>query len=512
MSEGLRGRRVVVIGAAVAGAAAAEALTAEGADVLVSETRPAEELDELVRLRALGVDVAGGGHDPSHLEGATLVVTSPGVPQDAPVLAWAAASGIPVWGELELGARLCDVPYLAVTGTNGKTTTTGMIASCLRAAGHDAVACGNIGHPFPLAAREGHDVLVVEASSFQLRFVETFHPRVSVLLNLAPDHLDWHGSELAYVDAKRRIVQAQGPGDTHVGNRDDEGAAAVSAAAPCPVVWFSMGAPQDGEVGYIDGELVSRIAGTESLGPVDGERAGFREDAAAAVAASQMFGASAESIRRGIASFTPENHRGEVVALVDGVRFVDNSKATNVHAALAAIDGVEGAVLIAGRSRQRGGPVAAPFAGGPPRRGRRDRRSRRRDRVRLRGVGTGPPLRLDRGGDDRGAGAVAPARHGAARTGVRQLGHVPRLRGTRGSLRRGRARADGGGGCPWLIGHPRSRRPVPRNPSAHGGVSRGGVGARPNADHRRLGRRRFAWCAHRRDVHGRIPPPSPAPA
>ena len=150
------------------------------------------------------------------------------------MLAWAAASGIPVWGELELGARLCDVPYLAVTGTNGKTTTTGMIASCLRAAGHDAVACGNIGHPFPLAAREGHDVLVVEASSFQLRFVETFHPRVSVLLNLAPDHLDWHGSEQAYVDAKRRIVQVQGPGDTHVGNRDDARAAAVSAARSLP--------------------------------------------------------------------------------------------------------------------------------------------------------------------------------------------------------------------------------------------------------------------------------------
>ncbi len=129
--------------------------------------------------------------------------------------------GIPVWGELELGARLCEVPYLAVTGTNGKTTTTGMIASCLRAGGLDAVACGNIGHPFPLAAREGHDALVVEASSFQLRFVETFHPRVSVLLNLAPDHLDWHGSEEAYVDAKRAVMRAQGDGDVHVGNRDD---------------------------------------------------------------------------------------------------------------------------------------------------------------------------------------------------------------------------------------------------------------------------------------------------
>jgi UDP-N-acetylmuramoylalanine--D-glutamate ligase len=337
-----------VVGAGVAGAAAAEALVVEGADVLVSETRPSGELDSLPRLRELGVDIAAGGHDPSHLDGATLVVTSPGVPQDAPVLTWAAERGIPVWGELELGARLCDVPYLAVTGTNGKTTTTGMIASCLRAGGHDAVACGNIGHPFPLAVREGHDVLVVEASSFQLRFVETFHPRVSVLLNLAPDHLDWHGSERAYVEAKRNIVRSQGEGDTHVGNRDDAGAAAVSAVAPCPVVWFRRGAPDEGEVGYIDGTLVSRRAGTESLGPVDGERAGYREDAAAAAAASLAFGVSPEAIRRGIAGFTPAHHRGEVVALVDGVRFVDNSKATNVHAALAALDGVRDAVLIAG--------------------------------------------------------------------------------------------------------------------------------------------------------------------
>jgi UDP-N-acetylmuramoylalanine--D-glutamate ligase len=191
-------------------------------------------------------------------------------------------------------------------------------------------------------------VLVVEASSFQLRFVETFHPRVSVLLNLDPDHLDWHGSEQAYVDAKRTIMRAQGEGDVHVGNRDDARAAAVSSEAPCPVVWFGRGTPNEGEVGYVDGTLMSRVAGSEALGPVDGERAGYREDAAAAAAASLGFGVSPVAIRQGIASFTPAHHRGEVVALVDGVRFVDNSKATNVHAALAAIDGVEGAVLIAG--------------------------------------------------------------------------------------------------------------------------------------------------------------------
>ena len=122
---------------------------------------------------------------------------------------------------MELGARVAEVPYLGVTGTNGKTTTTSMIETCLRADGVDAVACGNIGHPFPEAAREGHEVLVVECSSFQLRMQESFHPRVSVLLNLAPDHLDEHGSFEAYAEIKARIYAGQGPEDTHVGNRED---------------------------------------------------------------------------------------------------------------------------------------------------------------------------------------------------------------------------------------------------------------------------------------------------
>lgn len=351
MSGAFAHHRAVVVGAGVAGAAAARVLLEEGADVSISEARHADQVERLAELRALGVPVATGGHRAEHLDGATLVVTSPGVPQDEAILSWATELGIPIWGELELGARLCDASYLAVTGTNGKTTTTGMIASCLRAGGLDAVACGNNGRPFTVAAREGHDALVVEASSFQLRFVETFHPRVSVLLNLAPDHLDWHGSERAYADAKANVFGMQAGSDVHVGNRDDGPAAAVSALARCQVVWFRLDVPDDGEVGYVGGELVSRLGGETPLGPVDGDRAdraGHRADAAAAAAASLAFGVRAEAIGRGLASFIPERHRGEVVALVDGVRFIDNSKATNVHAALAAIEGVHDAVLIAG--------------------------------------------------------------------------------------------------------------------------------------------------------------------
>src|SRR6476659_10782690 len=198
MSGAFSDDRVVVIGAGVAGVAAARALAQEGAAVSVTEARPRELLGDLDGLEALGVEIAAGGHERCHLEGATLVVTSPGIPPSAEVRRWARERGIPVWGELELGARLVRVPYLAVKGTNGKTTTSGMLGACLRAAGIDAVTCGNIGFPFTTAVRADHEALVVEVSSFQLAVQERFHPQVSVLVNLAPDHLDYHGSFEAY--------------------------------------------------------------------------------------------------------------------------------------------------------------------------------------------------------------------------------------------------------------------------------------------------------------------------
>ncbi|HET7237240.1 MAG TPA: UDP-N-acetylmuramoyl-L-alanine--D-glutamate ligase, partial [Actinomycetota bacterium] len=261
MSGAFAGERAVVIGLGVAGASAARVLAAEGADVIVSEVRAETAL--AAELRSEGIEVADGGHAPEHLDGATVVVVSPGVPPGAPLLAWAAERGLPVWGEMELGARLVRVPYLAVTGTNGKTTVTGMLAACLQAAGIDAVSCGNIGNPFPAAARADHDALVVEVSSFQLAVQSSFHPVVSVLLNLAPDHLDWHRSFDAYRDAKARVFALQGPGDVHVGNRDDEAASALSAEAPCDVRWFTLAEPGPDGAGFVDGRLVAGWSGAE---------------------------------------------------------------------------------------------------------------------------------------------------------------------------------------------------------------------------------------------------------
>ena len=355
MSGRFDGERAVVIGAGVAGRAAARALVHEGAVVRITEARDRGTIEELDGLEAIGVEVRGGGHRPADLDDATLVLTSPGIPPSADVLAWARERGLRVWGELELGARLASVPYLAVTGTNGKTTTTGMLAACLRAGDLDAVACGNIGRPFPSAALEAHDVLVVEASSFQLAEQRSFHPRVSVLLNVAEDHLDWHGSVEAYEAAKALVYANQADaGDVHVGNRDDDRSAAVSSGAPCDVVWFRGDAPASGEVGYRDGHLVSRLGGDADLGPIGDARVGFRADAAAAAAAALAYGVGADAVRAGLAAYTPEPHRGETVATVDGVRFLDDSKATNVHAALAAIDGVEGPLVLIAGGRAKG--------------------------------------------------------------------------------------------------------------------------------------------------------------
>jgi UDP-N-acetylmuramoylalanine--D-glutamate ligase len=360
------GQKVVVVGLAESGIAAALTLAGRGAAVLVTEIRPREQVSEqAMRVEAAGARVAAGGHRPSHLEDADLVVTSPGVPEGAPVLVWARERGIPIWSELELGARLTRCPYVVVTGTNGKTTTTQMIAAAMRTGGLDAIACGNVGYPFSVAAGEEHQALSVEVSSFQLRFQQSLHPRVSVLLNIAPDHLDWHGTFEAYRESKRRVFESQLGDDVHVGNRDDAQGAGVSSQAPCRLVWFTVTEPRDGEVGYEDGRLTSRLDAERDLGPVPWHAPWLLANAAAAAAASISFGVDPEAVAEALRSFEPLPHRGEVVTEISGVRFVDDSKATNPHAAMASIEAHERVVLIAGGLSK--GVDLSPLASAAPR-------------------------------------------------------------------------------------------------------------------------------------------------
>jgi UDP-N-acetylmuramoylalanine--D-glutamate ligase len=373
--EELRGRRVLVVGYAVSGRSAAGALLDLGAEVRVTEERTLAGLrasadgapEGVPGVDALDVDLRTGGHRVDHMDDVDLVILSPGVTERAPVVAWAEARGIPVWNEVELGARLTRVPYVAVTGTNGKTTTSEMVAAILRESGLRARACGNVGYPLTLAAREPFDALAVEVSSFQLRFQSSLHPTSSALLNVAPDHLDWHGSMDAYGAAKARIFTNQGPGEVHVGNADDPVAAAISRGAPCEVRWFRSGLPErDGDVGVVEDRVVARVGGrAEGLGRPRSSTRAFLADAAAAAAASLAFGVEPAAAAAALERFEPLPHRGSVVAEAGDVRFVDDSKATNLHATLAALEGRTGVVLIAGG--QAKGVDLSPLATAAPR-------------------------------------------------------------------------------------------------------------------------------------------------
>jgi UDP-N-acetylmuramoylalanine--D-glutamate ligase len=228
--------------------------------------------------------------------------------------------------------------WLAVTGTNGKTTTVGMLAAILRAAGRDAVACGNIGYPVVDAVRAGHAVLAVELSSFQLHWSPSIRPVAGCVLNVADDHLDWHGSLDAYAAAKARALSAT---DVAVAGVDDPAAAALLAASPAPRrVGVTLGEPGPDQLGVVDGMLVDRAFGGGALAAVEAVHppgAPGVTDALAAAALARAVGAGPDAVRAGLDDFRPGPHRGGVVGTVGGVRYVDDSKATNPHAAEAAL-------------------------------------------------------------------------------------------------------------------------------------------------------------------------------
>ncbi|CCH34151.1 UDP-N-acetylmuramoyl-L-alanine--D-glutamate ligase [Actinosynnema sp. NPDC047251] len=346
----LAGRHVLVAGAGVTGRSAAEALLAAGASVLVTDGS-ADRLEALEPLLPGVALVPGLVAPPPEVE---LVVTSPGWRPDSPLLLAAEAAGVEVVGEVELawrmGLELADPPaWLAVTGTNGKTTTVGMLESVLRAAGIDAVACGNVGLPVVDALLAGHRVLAVELSSFQLHWSPSVRPAAGVLLNLAEDHLDWHGSFEAYGAAKARVLT----GEIAVAGADDPYVAGLLTGSTAPVhVGFTLGAPEEGQLGVLDGDLVDRAFGPDTvLASVADVRPGGPSgiaDALAAAALARAHGVSPEAVRQGLRDFRPGAHRAEFVAEADGVRYVNDSKATNPHAAGASLRSYDSVVWVAG--------------------------------------------------------------------------------------------------------------------------------------------------------------------
>ncbi|MEB2313293.1 MAG: UDP-N-acetylmuramoyl-L-alanine--D-glutamate ligase [Sorangiineae bacterium] len=338
----LEGKRVVVVGLGRSGVSAARLCRARGAEVVATDSAPDRQLSP--EARALDVTLVAGGHQGVRFEEADLIVVSPGVPTFAE-LAAAEAAGVPVIGELELAGRLVTAPIVLIGGTNGKSTTTTLAARLLEAAGARVFAGGNLGTPLSEAVGGDYDVLVVEASSFQLERVPTLHAHVNVLLNITEDHLDRYSSFDEYARAKGNGFVSQTAGDVAIIPAGDALCAREAGRGRARVVTFGEGGDFT-----VDGDEVVEGGTRYSLAQSELHGRHNYSNAAAAIAAARALRTPPELIEVGLARFHPLAHRMALAGVVRGIRFYDDSKGTNVGAAVTALTGLAEprAVLIAG--------------------------------------------------------------------------------------------------------------------------------------------------------------------
>ncbi|HUX44495.1 MAG TPA: UDP-N-acetylmuramoyl-L-alanine--D-glutamate ligase [Terracidiphilus sp.] len=342
----LKGKKVLVVGLGKSGLAAALFLRRRGAQVTVSDVRSAEALaKDIPALLEEGIMVESGGHGLLTFRRQDLIVVSPGVPLDTPELAQVKSFGLPVIGELELAARFLKGRSVAITGSNGKTTTTALLGEILRKAGLPTLVGGNIGVPVIALIEESTEETwsVLEVSSFQLESTEQFHPNIAVILNITPDHLDRHGTFENYARAKERIFAAQTEQDFAVLNADNARAASAASRTAAQVYWFSLERPVKQGAWVEGGFLVFRHdkdSAPEKVIPLSGiplKGEHNVENVLAAVCAARLAGAQVEDIRKAIEEFKAVEHRLEYVATLNGVEFYNDSKATNVDATAKAI-------------------------------------------------------------------------------------------------------------------------------------------------------------------------------
>ncbi|HLF43774.1 MAG TPA: UDP-N-acetylmuramoyl-L-alanine--D-glutamate ligase [Acidimicrobiia bacterium] len=333
--------RILVLGAAVSGLAAARLGRSRG----LSVTMYAEE--DSSQALSQGFALATGGWDPVLLNGIDVVVASPGFSERSLPIVESLEWGIPVWSEIEFAWRHLTKPIAAVTGTNGKTTVTEATSAMLEASGIGAPAAGNIGSPLSDFVDEPSDSLVVEVSSFQLRFIETFHPVAAAVTNVAVDHLDWHGSEISYRSAKSRIFLNQDETDLLVYDADDEGAATLVTGSVSELFPVSGSRLPAGGGGVEEGHLVIGEVDIAIEDLVSADSIHLVNLATASALALRM-GGTAEGVTRAAKDFSPGAHRRTVVGTSGDVRWIDDSKATNPHAAIASIRSHDSVILIAG--------------------------------------------------------------------------------------------------------------------------------------------------------------------
>ncbi|WP_282691792.1 UDP-N-acetylmuramoyl-L-alanine--D-glutamate ligase [Streptomyces sp. CC208A] len=359
-----RGKRVTVAGLGVSGIPAARALATRGAVVTVVNDGD----DERSRAQAAGLEAEGIavrlGDGATLPAGTELVVTTPGWQPDKPLFTAAAEAGVEIWGDVELAWRLRGpeaAPWLAITGTNGKTTTTRMLASILEAAGLRTAAVGNIGVSLldAVLGEETYDVLAVELSSYQLHWAPSVRAHSAAVLNLAPDHLDWHGSMEAYAADKGRVYE--GNRIACVYNVADKATEDLVREADveegCRAIGFTLGTPGPSQLGVVEGILVDRAfvenrqKNAQELAEVADVQPPAPHNIANALAAAALaraFGVEPKAVRDGLRAFRPDPHRIELVEEVEGVTYVDDSKATNTHAAEASLAAYDPIVWIAG--------------------------------------------------------------------------------------------------------------------------------------------------------------------
>ncbi|HET6935974.1 MAG TPA: UDP-N-acetylmuramoyl-L-alanine--D-glutamate ligase [Candidatus Angelobacter sp.] len=349
----LKNKRALVVGLGRSGAASALFLQEHGAKVTVSDSKSEAQLQsDVPALLDRGVSIETGRHGERTFRDQDLIVVSPGVPSDQPQLQHARTLGIPVIGEVELAFRYLQGKVLAITGSNGKTTTTSLVGEILAKSGKKTLVGGNIGTPvISLAGKSSPDTMVVlEISSFQLETIEQFCPWIAAILNITPDHLDRHHTFQAYVDAKARIFENQKADDFAVLNADDPTCAGLKEKIKSSLFWFSRKQPVE-QGAYLKGEdIVFRQNGTEmvilSRHDIHLKGAHNLENVLAAVCMSMLAGCSPDQVRRGVSEFRAVEHRLELVSTIHGVAFYNDSKATNVDATVKALESFPGNIHI----------------------------------------------------------------------------------------------------------------------------------------------------------------------
>jgi len=361
VEDRIRGRKVGIVGMARSGVAIARLVQTLRGGPFVSDSAPADKLsDQCAELRNLDIPFEIGGHT-ERLLACDYLVVSPGVPPDIRILEQARGKGLPIFSEMEVASWVCPGPIVAITGANGKTTTTTLLGEIMTAAGLDTHVCGNIGRPLAdvVGLMKAESVAVLEVSSFQLEAISEFRPHVAAILNLTADHIDRHGSFEAYKKAKYRITENQGDDDVLVLNRDDAESMADNPASRASKVFFTTGSDQ-GCYTFVSAGWLWTQAGGGPHKVIRCDDIAIKgphnlQNSAAAVTMAAQFGVEPQVMARVLASFPGVEHRLEKAGVVAGVTFINDSKATNVDSVRYALRSVDTPIYLILGGRDKGG-------------------------------------------------------------------------------------------------------------------------------------------------------------